>query len=382
MIYNRINITPATSPIITILNDIRNVEQNGLDISPDYQRGYIWDKEYKDQLILSIVLNYPIGNIIINQLAKPNQKNAISELVDGKQRLSTIVNFVNGDYVITSKLVHDIKETVQKIMNNDETEEMKKFLKAKSIKYKNLPQSIQNNIISYSLPVYTMTSADVFQIREFFKVLQNQDKLKAGEIINSIPDNNLSQYFEEVEKGFLEKLDYKLKRSEYDKLYYSILGMGFGKISLNTSDKHIINFVEKIKQPNDKEKELIKKLNTNLKYIINANTELDLPYKKNKRVIKLILSLCMLYEDIFKDDLVNKINFVFQVSSKLSAFGSKESDDVSFSKHFGDEYVLNKEKFTKEKAPIYREISKSFSKNTSLKDLKESLNKLIQLYRG
>lgn len=96
MTYSRVNITPSALPMLTLLTNIRNVEQNGLDISPDYQRGYIWSDEYKDQLIISIILNYPIGNIVINNLDRPNERNAKQELVDGKQRLTTIIKFVDG----------------------------------------------------------------------------------------------------------------------------------------------------------------------------------------------------------------------------------------------------------------------------------------------
>ena len=81
-------------PIISLIASIKNVRANGLDLSPDYQRGYIWSNEYKDQLILSIILNYPIGNIVINNLDQPNQRNARQELVDGKQRLTTIFRFM------------------------------------------------------------------------------------------------------------------------------------------------------------------------------------------------------------------------------------------------------------------------------------------------
>ena len=39
--YQKLNITPSQSPIFTLLNDVRNVNFNGLDISPNYQREYV-----------------------------------------------------------------------------------------------------------------------------------------------------------------------------------------------------------------------------------------------------------------------------------------------------------------------------------------------------
>ena len=99
MIFQRLNITPSQLPIISLMTSIKNTRANGLDISPDYQRGYIWSNDYKDQLVLSIILNYPIGNIVINNLDHANDKNARQELVDGKQRLTTIFRFMEGGNV-------------------------------------------------------------------------------------------------------------------------------------------------------------------------------------------------------------------------------------------------------------------------------------------
>ena len=94
MVFQRLNITPSSLPIMSLMTSIKNVRANGLDLAPDYQRGYIWSNEYKDQLILSIILNYPIGNIVINNLDHPNERNARQELVDGKQRLTTIYRYM------------------------------------------------------------------------------------------------------------------------------------------------------------------------------------------------------------------------------------------------------------------------------------------------
>lgn len=88
MVFQKLNITPSATPIISLIASIKNVRANGLDLSPDYQRGYIWSNEYKDHLILSIILNYPIGNIVINNLDHPNQRNSRQELVDGKHMVS------------------------------------------------------------------------------------------------------------------------------------------------------------------------------------------------------------------------------------------------------------------------------------------------------
>ncbi|MCI9359290.1 MAG: hypothetical protein HFH59_17815 [Lachnospiraceae bacterium] len=51
-------------PIQTLLNQIRNINKpEGVDLQPEYQRGYIWSNDFKDKLLYSIIRRYPIGNV-------------------------------------------------------------------------------------------------------------------------------------------------------------------------------------------------------------------------------------------------------------------------------------------------------------------------------
>ena len=145
MIYQRLNITPSSMPIISLMTAIKNVRANGLDISPDYQRGYIWSNEYKDQLILSIILNYPIGNTVINNLDHANENNSRQELVDGKQRLSTIFRFIEGGHTspwfessdtwfkLSKRISDQAKEIIDNIIGTSDPEGLKRMHQVKRL---------------------------------------------------------------------------------------------------------------------------------------------------------------------------------------------------------------------------------------------------------
>jgi hypothetical protein len=64
---------------------------------PDYQREFVWDDERQSKLIESIVLGLPIPIIFLAQL-----DNGRLEIVDGSQRIRTIVAFINGDLTLTA----------------------------------------------------------------------------------------------------------------------------------------------------------------------------------------------------------------------------------------------------------------------------------------
>lgn len=380
--YQKLNITPSQSPIFTLLNDVRNVNFNGLDISPNYQREYVWTAEYVDKLLLSLILNYPIGNIVVNQLREPNEKNARSELVDGKQRLKTILNFVDGKYVIKSKVIDEIKGSIFKIINNDQSVEIIELKKKKKLSFDDLPKAIQNNINAYNIPLYTIQSADTFQIREYFKVLQNQEKLRAGEIINSLPTNIFYDYFYEINYDLLKKINYEnLKRADLEKIYYAMIGVKLNKIQLNCPDKKIIEFVEKKSNISQIEKDILVKYNNNLKYILKMHENIEIS-GLNKRTLKYILAIAISNENYFEIDTYKKVEHIVVLSKKLAAFSTSMSDDEAFAKYFDSQFTSRKKEFLDKDSHKYRDIFNVSNRTTSYQEVEKICKLIIDDYNN
>ncbi|MBI5284498.1 MAG: DUF262 domain-containing protein [Chloroflexi bacterium] len=82
----------SNSHFISFFLDLRRFKTLNLD--PPYQRrANVWTKAYKVRLIDSILRNYPMPTILLN--TKTDRKgNTMYEVVDGKQRLTTIIDFV------------------------------------------------------------------------------------------------------------------------------------------------------------------------------------------------------------------------------------------------------------------------------------------------
>ncbi|MES2418971.1 MAG: DUF262 domain-containing protein [Bacteroidota bacterium] len=62
-----------------------------IDVAPDYQRHFIWDSIRQSQLIESLFLGIPVPNLFM-----ATNKDSTWEVIDGLQRLTTIVNFVGS----------------------------------------------------------------------------------------------------------------------------------------------------------------------------------------------------------------------------------------------------------------------------------------------
>ena len=149
-----------SKPVQTIINDVVNYSKHynmrdGIDLQPSYQRAYIWNADFKDKLLYSLIRNYPIGNICLRVRTDRNPRGAMREVVDGQQRLTTIYNFANGKYAIQSDISRKIIEYIMEYMGNDDDEELAKLKqrlenKTKiSLTYSDLPVPIQKNIMAY-----------------------------------------------------------------------------------------------------------------------------------------------------------------------------------------------------------------------------------------
>ena len=73
---------------ITVQQLVTMVEQSAIDVAPVYQRQFRWDAERRSALIESIFLGVPVPSLFMAA-----NKDGTWELVDGVQRLSTLVQF-------------------------------------------------------------------------------------------------------------------------------------------------------------------------------------------------------------------------------------------------------------------------------------------------
>lgn len=64
-------------------------KEGDLDVHPNFQRFFRWELPQQSRLIESFLLNFPIPPIFVNQ-----KENGVWDIVDGLQRISTILQFV------------------------------------------------------------------------------------------------------------------------------------------------------------------------------------------------------------------------------------------------------------------------------------------------
>lgn len=323
----KINFQPGSLPILTLMNDISEVKRGGLDLQPSYQRNYVWNDEFKDKLILSIAKRYPIGNITLRKLDTENEKGARQEVVDGQQRLTTIHNFISNEYQIGYQTSKEIVEETLDLFTNDDSKSVQKILKKYNqgkkfnLDYTNIPESLKRMIDAFPLSVTSISDATNEQVAEYFRFVQNQERLRAGEIINSIPESILEKYLDQIndKEKLLTVLNYPDSRMEFDKIFYSIIGLLDQAINFGVTDNVIKNYVSEKKE--DLSLETLTYVNKMIEGLNKISTLPDQPIITNKRYIKFLLLLLAL-DYIPTDKLEEYLYKLNLINTKLSSFNS------------------------------------------------------------
>lgn len=331
----RLNFAVESFAITTLMTEIRIVEFGGLDLRPKYQRNFIWKNDFKDKLIYSIIKGYPIGNIIVRQLKTPNEKGAKSEIVDGQQRLTSIYDFIEGRYEITSEFSRKIIEEIQNFYGDKtdkEFEKLKKRLKNKGnirLRYSDFPSVIRGKFEGFNISVTKILEVTDSDITEYFRFLQNQERLRAGEILTSLSDSKMEKYLIQIEDidAFCYIIGFDNKRKEFDKIFYNIIGVLDNKISLGVPDNAIKKYVITTDKITEGEKE-VENLISQINEITNKYKNKNILSGAKKRFVKFLMLLMGLELIDFTTDTEEKIEELEKLDSKLSVFFSTKPDIV------------------------------------------------------
>lgn len=68
-----------------------------LDLDPPYQRKSVWNRQYKQFFIDSVVRNYPTQAVFLDLTIDP-EKPTVYHVLDGKQRLTTLIEFTHDAF--------------------------------------------------------------------------------------------------------------------------------------------------------------------------------------------------------------------------------------------------------------------------------------------
>ena len=139
---------------LTVKELINMVAEGILDIAPDYQRQFRWDEDRQSSLVETIFLGIPVPSLFM-----ATNSDGTWELIDGVQRISTIIHFAASE------------EEWNKIYNGSEPYEpleltgLKKLTSFNGMRFSGLPYDIKLKFKLASIKATTLTDKSDKNVR-------------------------------------------------------------------------------------------------------------------------------------------------------------------------------------------------------------------------
>ena len=157
-----------TKADFTVNSIIDKINRNKVNLRPSYQREYVWTVRVASKLVESLMLNIPIPTMFFHEV-----NDGGLEVVDGKQRLTSIWSFINGEFPDGSAF--KLKGLDVFAEHNDKT-------------FAQLPADVQERILDHPLNVHTIgrQSQPDFVFEVFERLNMGATQLNEQELRNCI----------------------------------------------------------------------------------------------------------------------------------------------------------------------------------------------------
>jgi len=132
-----------------------------LELDPPYQRRSVWNQDFKDYFVDTILLEYPAPAIFLYEEITAAGSSRYN-VVDGKQRLTTIFEFVRNQFAVSDK---------------------SEMTPARGKYFKDLDDDLKRKVWGYQFLVEYLPSADISIINNIFdRINRNVAKLTPQEL--------------------------------------------------------------------------------------------------------------------------------------------------------------------------------------------------------
>lgn len=147
------------------INDFVEWErQKQLELNPTFQRRPVWSEKAKSFLMDTIIRGKPIPKFFIRQKINVTTRTSAREVVDGQQRLRTILSYIKDGFVISRSQNAEFGGK----------------------RFSQLPEEVQSQLLSYEIAVDLLINLpdkevlDIFsRLNSYAVILNEQEKLNA-----------------------------------------------------------------------------------------------------------------------------------------------------------------------------------------------------------
>lgn len=161
----------VTNP--TIADIYEKIDDKKLDLSPDFQRKFVWTQDHQEEFLDTILNGFPFPEIYVCQGKVDTKKmRTFQKVIDGQQRLTTITNYIENNF----------DKPLKKVKSYDE-----------------LTEEEREDFLSYQIVVRDIGRVAEPLVREIFRRINlTKFKLEDIEIQNAIYDGKFIQTAKEL----------------------------------------------------------------------------------------------------------------------------------------------------------------------------------------
>lgn len=216
--------TKITKQTWSIREIFQKRKENVLIVDPAYQRNIVWDTKKKTSFIESLFMEIIVPPIYVVEITpKEVLEENRYEVVDGKQRLSAIDEFLKNNLILNENALEYYQDLLGK----------KNFIEINEI----FPEKIRQ-LLSYVLDVYVITANSPPETKYdiFARLNKGSEPLKVNELRKALYCSEVTQFIDKYlaslksENGELFK-EYKELFSENDIKRYNDYGRFYRSIA-------------------------------------------------------------------------------------------------------------------------------------------------------
>lgn len=201
------------STTITVSNFYEQYQLKKYRLDPPYQRDLnVWADEQKSFLMDTIFKNFPIPPIFLEQKIDPNTGITRYDVIDGKQRLSTIIGFINNEVPLPREFGKDMYGNSK--LNGKYFEEIKDMAQTDEE-----VRSLLSDFWAYSISVEYIENPDVKIVDSIFDRLNregsrlNAQELRKAQYYDTLLYADIANYRND---RYLAKLTAKLQKNRME----------------------------------------------------------------------------------------------------------------------------------------------------------------------
>ena len=309
---NQIQSTPSVKKISEIY---RRIKEGSLILQPEFQRKFVWTSEYKEEFIDTILNGLPFPEIYIAQRGLDIETLITSEvIVDGQQRLSTIVQYIDED--------EDSTEFGNKVRKfKDLGDDAKDFLNY-SVVFRDLGD-IQPELIREVFRRINLTKFGLEQIEIQNAIYDGEFINSAKTILDGIEDSQIP-IFSESELSRMADLQFILL------LQTTVVNGGYFPLDKEI-EKSIVSFNDEFPNKTDIETSFI----THFSKIENLNLPQDSIWYRKSNFLTLFIELYQILSDANSDALKVKLD---DFENNIIQNKTESSSSNEFSKYYAAMY--------------------------------------------